>query len=169
MAKRSTFKRTLLLFSEENVENAEKLRTVLESESNGDVEVVDLVDIETTRNLTLEKELASCDCIVLVCSSKTNGLIDNEESSVFKAEGGIEVTFDGKIISNFLKENKDNIRSKIVPVSFVDLPKVLTTPGKRGHKGHICFSVPQGKVTERMLEGVMLETLIAMIRGKKTI
>lgn len=166
MAKRTSFKRVLLLYSEENIDNAEKLRTVLESESSGDVEVVDLVDIETTRNLSLEKELKNCDCIILICSSRTNELIDNEESVVFKAEGGIEVNFDGKIISQILKENRDNVRSKIIPVSFVDLPKLLTTSGKKSHKGHICFAVPQGKVTERMLEGVMLESLIAIIRGK---
>lgn len=163
MAKRTTFKRVLLLFTEENVNNADKLRTVLESESNGDVEVVDLVDIET-QNLQLEQELKNCDCIVLICSKRTTELIDNEQSLSFKVDGKIEVNFDGRAIHQYLK---DAARSKVIPVSFIDLPRVLHSPGRRLYRGHICFGIQKDKVTERMLEGDMLQSLIALIRGKK--
>lgn len=168
MAKRTTFKRVLLLFSEENANNADKLRTVLESEANGDVEVVDLVDIETRHELHLEKELKNSDCIVLICSPRTTELIDNEQSLIFKVDGGIEVNFDGKVVNKYLKDcGKDAIRSKVIPVSFIDLPRVLHSPGRKVYRGHICFGVQKDKVTEpRMLEGDMLHSLIALIRGK---
>lgn len=167
MAGRTTFKKVLLLFSEENTSNADKLRTVLESESNGDVEIVDLVDIET-RNLRFEQELKNCDCIVLICSPRTTELIDNEQSLIFKVNG-TEVSFDGGAINQYLKDcGKDAVRSKVIPVSFIDLPRVLHSPGRRLYKGHICFGIQKDQVTERMLEGDMLQSLIALIRGKNS-
>ena len=167
MAKRTTFKRVLILFSEENAVNADKLRTVLESESDGDADIVDLVDIET-RQYTLEKELKNCDCIILICSPRTTELIDNEQSLIFKTEGGIEVNFDGKTINQYLKAcGREAVRSKVIPVSFIDLPRVLHSPARKLYRGHICFGVQKDKVTERMLEGDMLQSLIALIRGKK--
>ncbi|XP_020917212.1 uncharacterized protein LOC110254547 isoform X2 [Exaiptasia diaphana] len=168
MAKRTTFKRVLLLFSEENLENADKLRTVIESESNGDADIVDLVDIQT-RRLNLENELESCDCIILISSPRTTELIDNEQSLIFKAEGGTEVNFDGKTINQYFQHCREKaIRSKVIPVSFIDLPRVLQSPcGRKLYRGHICFGIEKGKVTERMLEGDMLQSLIALIRGKR--
>jgi len=167
MAGRTTFKKVLLLFSEENTSNADKLRTVLESESNGDVEIVDLVDIETL-NLRFEQELKNCDCIVLICSPRTTELIDNEQSLIFKVNG-TEVSFDGGAINQYLKDcGKDAVRSKVIPVSFIDLPRVLHSPGRRLYKGHICFGIQKDQVTERMLEGDMLQSLIALIRGKNS-
>jgi len=95
-ARASTVKTTLLLFTKDQEENCEKLRTVLESESEGDISVVDLVDIGLG-GLSLEEQLRShCDCIVLICSPKATQLISDEESSIFVTKSGQEVNFDGK-------------------------------------------------------------------------
>lgn len=163
-----SIKRVLLLFTKEQAKNSEKLRTVLESESAGDVEVVDLVDIAVGKpRRTLEDELERCDCVVLLCSPRATELIDNEKSETFKVSSGHQVTFDGKRISEKLKDNNGNFRQRLVPVSFVELPAVLHTAARGCRKGAICFGVKQGKVTEKMLEGDVLQSLIAVIMGSK--
>lgn len=163
----SSVKRVLLLFTEERAKTSEKLRTVLESESAGDVEIVDLVDIAVGKpRRTLEDELERCDCVVLLCSSRATELIDNEKSETFKAPTGHQVNFDGKLISEKLKDSNGNVRNKLVPVSFVELPAVLHASARRcATKGAICFGVKKGKVTEKMLEGDVLQSLIAVILG----
>lgn len=166
----STVKTALLLFTKDQEENCEKLRTVLESESNGDICIVDLVDI-STRSLSLEEELQNgCDCIVLICSPQATELINNEESAVFRTKGGQKVKFDRKIISKVLKGSEGRLRwRKVIPVSFVELPSVLHGPGARRNDrcNAISFEIKQGEVTELMLEGDVLESLIDVIKKVK--
>lgn len=170
MAARASFvKTTLILFTEDQEENAEKLRTVLESECNGDVFVVDLVDISLC-GLSLEEEMRNgCDCVILICSPRSTQLINEEKSSVFVTRGGQEVKFDGKIISKVLKDNDGKLRRKIIPVSFVELPSVLHGAGTRREGRHsvISFEIKHGEVTELMLEGDVLESLIDVIKKVK--
>ncbi|EDO32772.1 predicted protein [Nematostella vectensis] len=167
MAKRTTLKRVVLLYTEDQADRAEKLRTVLESESDGDIEIRDLMDVEIGK-LSLEDELRGCDSIVLICSPLATELIDNENSSVFIAVNGRKVTFDGRVINKVFRDGNGNMRERLIPVSFVDLPKVWHASGRKGRKGPICFGAELGKLTERMLEGDVLQSLMAVIRGKKT-
>lgn len=163
-ARSSSDKTTLLLFTKDQEENAEKLRTVLESE--GEVFVLDLADI-TVRGLSLEDEIRTgCDCTVLICSSEATRLINEEESYVFVTKGGQEVNFDEKVISNVLKEDDGKLRRKIIPVSFVELPSVLYGAGTRrkDRQSAISFEINQGEVTEVMLEGDILQSLIDAIK-----
>lgn len=169
-ARTSSVKTTLLLFSKDQEENGEKLRTVLESESAGDICVVDLVDISLC-GLSLEEELRKrCDCIVLICSPTATQLINDEKSSVFVTKSGQEVNFDGKIISKVLKEHDGKLRRKIIPVSFVELPSVLhgAVARRKGRHSAISFEIKQGEVTEVMLEGDVLESLIDAIKKVNT-
>lgn len=169
-ARTSSVKTNLLLFTKDQEENCEKLRTVLESESDGDICVVDLVDIALC-GLSLEEELRRrCDCIVLICSPTATQLINDEKSSVFVTKSGQEVNFDGRIISKVLKENDGKLRRKLIPVSFVELPSVLHGGGTRrkGRHSAISFEIKQGEVTELMLEGDVLESLIDVIKKVKT-
>jgi len=166
-ARASTVKTTLLLFTKDQEENCQKLRTALESESEGDICVMDLVDV-ALRGLSLEEELRShCDCIVLICSSKATQLINDEESSIFVTKSGPEVNFDGKIISKVLKENDGKLRRKLIPVSFLELPSILhgAAAGQEGRPSAISFEIKQGEVTELMLEGGVLESLIDAIKN----
>lgn len=152
-------KTTLLLFTKDQEENAEKLRTVLESE--GEVFVLDLADI-AIRGLSLKDEIRTgCDCTVLICSSQATRLINEEESYVFVTKGGQEVNFDGKVISNVLKEDDGKLRRKIIPVS-----SVLHGAGTRrkDRQSAISFEINQGEVTEVMLEGDILQSLIDAIK-----
>ena len=169
-ARMSSVKTATLLFTKDQEENCEKLRTVLESESDGDICVVDLVDI-SVRGLSLEEQLRNgCDCIVLVCSSQATQLINDEESAVFKTKSGQKVKFDGKIISKVLKCSEGSLRRKVIPVFFVELPSVLHGPGGARRKDRynaISFEVKQGEVTELMLEGDVLESLIDVIKKAK--
>ena len=168
-ARTSTVKITLLLFTEDQEENCEKLRTVLESESEGDICVMDLVDI-ALRGLSLEEELRNhCDCIVLICSPRATQLINDEESWIFVTKSGQKVTFDGKIISKVLKENDGKLRRKLIPVSFVELPSILHGEAARqgGRPSAVSFEIQQGEVTELMLEGGVLESLIDAIKNVK--
>ena len=168
-ARKSTVKTTLLLFTKDQEENCEKLRTVLESESEGDICVMDLVDIGL-RDLSLEEELRSrCDCILLICSPRATQLINDEESSIFVSKGGQEVNFDGKIISMVLQENNGKLRRKLIPVSFVELPSILHRAETRrlGRPSAISFEIKQGEVTERILEGSVLQSLIDAIKKVK--
>ena len=81
-ARKSSVKTTMLLFTGDQQENCEKLRTVLESESRGYVQVVDLVGVALDV-LSLEKKLRNdCDCIVLICCARATKLINDEESGV---------------------------------------------------------------------------------------
>ena len=165
----ATVKTTLLLFTKDQEENCEKLRTVLESESEGDICVMDLVDIGQ-RGLSLEEELRSyCDCILLICSPRATQLINDEESSIFVTKSGQKVNFDGKMISKALQENNGKLRRKLIPVSFVELPSILHGAEKRreGRPSTISFEIKQGKVTELMLEGGVLESLIDAIKNVK--
>ncbi|XP_022779773.1 uncharacterized protein LOC111321218 [Stylophora pistillata] len=168
MASRTSFvKTTLILFTKDQEENAEKLRTVLESECNGEVFVVDLVDISLC-GLSLEDEMRQrCDCIVLICSSKATQLINEEKSSVFVTRGGQEAKFDGKVISKVLKDNDGKLRRKIIPVSFVELPSVLHGTRRDGRNSVISFEIKHGEVTEVMLEGDILQSLIDAIKKVK--
>ena len=164
----SIHKRVLLLFTAERVKTSEKLRRVLESNSNGEMEIVDLVDIAVGQpKRTLADELERCDRVLLLCSARSTELIDNENSETFEIPLGdrvVTVSFDGKLISDKLKDNNGNIRHKLVPVSFVELPEVLRSSTKRcATKGAICFGVKKGKVTEKMLEGDVMQSLIAVI------
>ena len=168
-ARKSTVKTTLLLFTKDQEENCEKLRTVLESESEGDICVMDLMDIGL-RGLSLEEELRSrCDCILLICSPRATQLINDEESSIFVSKGGQEVNFDGKIISMVLQENNGKLRHKLIPVSFVELPSILHGAETRrlGRPSAISFEIKQGEVTERILEGSVLQSLIDAIKKVK--
>jgi len=166
-ARASTVKTTLLLFTKDQEENCEKLRTVLESESEGDICVVDLADIGL-RGLSLEEELRShSDCIVLICSPKATKLISDEGLSIFVTKSGQEVNFDGKIISKVFKENDGKLRRKLIPVSFVELPSILHEAAARqeGCPSTVSFEIKQGDVTELMLEGSVLESLIDAIKN----
>ncbi|KAJ7321451.1 hypothetical protein OS493_035025 [Desmophyllum pertusum] len=167
----SAVKTIILLFTKDQEENCEKLRTVLESESNGDICVVDLVDISRC-GLSLEEELRRrCDCIVLICSPRATQLINDEKSCVFVTKTGQEVNFDGKIISKVLKDNDGRLRRKLIPVSFVELPSVLHGAGvtrRKARHSAISFEIKQGEVTELMLEGDVLESLIDVIKKVKT-
>ena len=167
-AKMSTVKITLLLFTKDQEENCEKLRTVLESESEGDICVMDLVDIGL-RGLALEELRSNCDCIVLICSPRATQLINDEESYIFVTKNGQKVTFDGKIISKVLKENDGKLRRKLIPVSFVELPSILHGAATRqeGRPSAVSFEIKQGEVTEVMLEGGVLESLIDAIKNVK--
>lgn len=168
-ARKSTVKTTLLLFTKDQEENCEKLRKVLESESEGDICVMDLVDIGL-RSLSLEEELRSrCDCILLICSPTATQLINEEESSIFVTKGGQEVNFDGKIISKVLQENNGKLRRKLIPVSFVELPSILheAETGRLGRPSAISFEIKQEEVTELMLEGSVLQSLIDVIKNVK--
>lgn len=168
-ARKSTVKTTLLLFTKDQEENCEKLRKVLESESEGDICVMDLVDIGL-RGLSLEEELRSrCDCILLICSPRATQLINEEESSIFVTKGGQEVNFDGKIISKVLQENNGKLRRKLIPVSFVELPSILheAETGRLGRPSAISFEIKQEEVTELMLEGSVLQSLIDVIKNVK--
>lgn len=168
-ARTSTVKTTLLLYTKDQEENCEKLRTVLESESEGDICVVDLVDI-ALRGLSLEEELRTrCDCIVLICSPTATQLINDEESSIYVTKSGQEVNFDGKIISKILKENDGKVRRKVIPVSFVELPSILhgADTRRKGRHSAVSFEIKQGEVTESMLEGGVLESLIDVIKKVK--
>ena len=163
-ARSSSDKTTLLLFTKDQEENAEKLRTVLESE--GEVFVLDLADI-AIRGLSLKDEIRTgCNCTVLICSSEATRLINEEESYVFVTKGGQEVNFDGKVISNVLKEDNGKLRRKIIPVSFVELPSVLHGAGTRrkDRQSAISFEINQGEITEVMLEGDILQSLIDAIK-----
>ena len=164
----SSVKTAILLFTEDQEENCEKLRTVLESESNGDICVKDLADI-CAGGLSLEEELCTrCDCIVLICCLRAAELINNEQLSVFTVKAGQEVTFDGRVINKVLKDNNNNLRRKLVPVSFVELPSVLHGPGRRKCRSSaISFEIKRDEITEQMLEGDVLESLIDVI--KKTL
>lgn len=165
-ARKSTVKTTLVLFTKDQEENCEKLRTVLESESEGDICVMDLVDIGL-RGLSLEEELRSrCDCILLICSPRATQLINDEESTIFVTKGGQEVNFEGKIISKVLQENNGKLRRKLIPVSFVELPSILHGAETRRPRA-ISFEIKQGEVTERMLEGSVLQSLIDAIKKVK--
>ena len=163
-AGRST-KRVLLLFTEDQGSNAEKLRTVLESEADGVIEVVDLVDISVA-NSSLAEELRKSDSTVLICSPSATELIDKEAVAVFKDDNEQEICFDGKIISEYLKDGNGNLKEKLIPVSFVQLPSVLRATRGRQGCSPVCFGVKQGKVTEKMLEGEVMGSLIAIIKGK---
>ncbi|KAJ7321449.1 hypothetical protein OS493_035023 [Desmophyllum pertusum] len=168
----SSVKTILLLFTKDQEENCEKLRTVLESESSGDICVVDLVDISLC-GLSLEEELRRrCDCIVLICFPRATQLINDEESSVFVTKTGQEVNFDGKVISKVLKDSNDgSLRRKLIPVSFVELPSVLNGAGvtrRKARHSAISFEIKQGEATELMLEGDVLESLIDVIKKVKT-
>ena len=106
-------KTAFLFFTKNQEENCEKLQAVLESESNGDICINDLVCHR------VEELRTGCDCIVLICSLRATELINKEESSVFIAKN---VKFDGKIISKIFKRSEESLRCKVVPVSFVELP-----------------------------------------------
>ena len=164
-ARMSTVKITLPLFTKDQEENCEKLRTVLESESEGDICVMDLVDIGL-RGLSLEEELRSnCDGIVLICSPRATQLINDEESYIFVTQNGQKVTFDGKIISKVLREKDGKLQSKLIPVSFVELHGAATR--QEGRPSTVSFEIKQGEVTEVMLEGGVLESLIDAIKNVK--
>ena len=91
-ARASSVKTALLLFTKDQEENCKKLRRVLESESEGDICVVDLVDVALS-GLSLEEELRGHDCIVLICSPRATQLINDEESSSFVTTSGQEGVF----------------------------------------------------------------------------
>lgn len=129
-ARMSSVKTAFLLFTEDQEENCEKLRTVLEYNSDGCICIVDLVDV---RGASLEEKLRDgCDCILLVCSSRAVQLINDEESSIFKTKSGHRVKFDEKIISKVLKCSDGRVRKKVIPVSFVELPSALHHNPEKG-------------------------------------
>ena len=163
-ARASSVKTALLLSTKDQEENCKKLRKVLESESEGYICVVDLVDVALS-GLSLEEELRGHDCIVLICSPRATQLINDEESSSFVTTSGQEVNFDGKIISKVLQENDGKLRRKLIPVSFVELPSILhgAARNQEGRPSAISFEIKQGEVTELMLEGGVLESLIDAI------
>lgn len=163
-------KRVLLLFAEDQARNADKLRTVLESESAGDVEVIDLADIAVANSpeQSFSQELQRCDRILLLCSPLATELIDKELSRAFEVDNGQRVCFDGKTISRSLKDSNGNLRDKVIPVSFAEIPAALLgASGKAGRaKGPICFGVKRKKpVSAKMLEGDVMSSLIAVIKG----
>ena len=173
-ARMSSVKTAFLLFTEDQEENCEKLRTVLEYNSDGCICIVDLVDVSrSVRGASLEEKLRDgCDCILLVCSSRAVQLINDEESSIFKTKSGHRVKFDGKIISNVLKCSDGRVRKKVIPVSFVELPSALhQNPGgrKKCRYNTISFEIKQGEVNEEMLEGDVLESLIDVIKKSKAL
>ena len=167
-ARMSSVKTAFLLFTEDQEENCEKLRTVLEYNSDGCICIVDLVDV---RGASLEEKLRDgCDCILLVCSSRAVQLINNEESSIFKTKSGHRVKFDGKIISKVLKCSDGRVRKKVIPVSFAELPSALhqnPEERKKCRYNTISFEIKQGEVNEEMLEGDVLESLIDVIKKAK--
>ena len=153
-ARMSSVKTAFLLFTEDQKENCEKLRTVLEYNSDGCICIVDLVDV---RGASLEEKLRDgCDCILLVCSSQAVQLINDEKS---------EGKFDGKIISKVLKCSDG--RKKVIPLSFVELPSALhqnPEERKKCRYNTISFEIKQGEVNEEMLEGDVLVSLIDVIK-----
>ena len=167
-ARMSSVKTAFLLFTEDQEENCEKLRTVLEYNSDGCICIVDLVDV---RGASLEEKLRDgCDCILLVCSSRAVQLINDEESSIFKTKSGHRVKFDGKIISKVLKCSDGRVRKKVIPVSFAELPSALhqnPEERKKCRYNTISFEIKQGEVNEEMLEGDVLESLIDVIKKAK--
>lgn len=167
-ARMSSVKTAFLLFTEDQEENCEKLRTVLEYNSDGCICIVDLVDV---RGASLEEKLRDgCDCILLVCSSRAVQLINDEESSIFKTKSGHRVKFDGKIISKVLKCSDGRVRKKVIPVSFVELPSALhqnPEERKKCRYNTISFEIKQGEVNEEMLEGDVLVSLIDAIKKAK--
>ena len=78
-----------------------------------------------------------------------------------------KVFFDGNIISKVLKENDGKLRRKLIPVSFVELPSILheAARNQEGRPSAISFEIKQGEVTEHMLEGGVLESLIDAIKN----
>ena len=163
-------KRVLLLFAEDQTRNADKLRTVLESESAGDVEVIDLADIAVANSpeQSLARELQRCHRVLLLCSPLATELIDKELSRAFEVDNGQRVCFDGKTISRSLKDGNGNLRDKAIPVSFTEIPAVLLGTSDMGGrcKGPICFGVKRKKpVSAKMLEGDVMSSLIAVIKG----
>ena len=167
-ARMSSVKTAFLLFTEDQEENCEKLRTVLEYNSDGCICIVDLVDV---RGSSLEEKLRDgCDCILLVCSSLAVQLINDEESSIFKTKSGHRVKFDGKIISKVLKCSDGRVRKKVIPVSFAELPSALhqnPEERKKCRYNTISFEIKQGEVNEEMLEGDVLVSLIDVIKKAK--
>ena len=164
----SSVKTAFLLFTEDQEENCEKLRTVLEYNSDGCICIVDLVDV---RGASLEEKLRDgCDCILLICSSRAVQLINDEESSIFKTKSGHRVKFDGKIISKVLKCSDGRVRKKVIPVSFVELPSALhqnPEERKKCRYNTTSFEIKQGEVNEEMLEGDVLFSLIDVIKKAK--
>ena len=167
-ARMSSVKTAFLLFTEDQEENCEKLRTVLEYNSDGCICIVDLVDV---RGASLEEKLRDgCDCILLVCSSRAVQLINDEESSIFKTKSGHRVKFDGKIISKVLKCSDGRVRKKVIPVSFVELPSAPhqnPEERKKCRYNTISFEIKQGEVNVEMLEGDVLFSLIDVIKKAK--
>ena len=167
-ARMSSVKTAFLLFTEDQEENCEKLRTVLEYNSDGCICIVDLVDV---RGASLEEKLRDgCDCILLVCSSRAVQLINDEECSIFKTKSGHRVKFDGKIISKVLKCSDGRVRKKVIPVSFAELPSALhqnPEERKKCRYNTISFEIKQGEVNEEMLEGDVLVSLIDAIKKAK--
>lgn len=167
-ARMSSVKTAFLLFTEDQEENCEKLRTVLEHNSDGCICIVDLVDV---RGASLEEKLRDgCDCILLVCSSRAVQLINDEESSIFKTKSGHRVKIDGKIISKVLKCSDGRVRKKVIPVSFAELPSALNQNPEERKKcryNTISFEIKQGEVNEEMLEGDVLVSLIDVIKKVK--
>lgn len=167
-ARMSSVKTAFLLFTEDQEENCEKLRTVLEYNSDGCICIVDLVDV---RGASLEEKLRDgCDCILLVCSSRAVQLINDEESAIFKTKSGHRVKFDGKIISKVLKCSDGRVRKKVIPVSFAELPSALhqnPEERKKCRYNTISFEIKQGEVNEEMLEGDVLVSLIDVIKKAK--
>lgn len=148
----NSVRRVFLLFAEDQVKNADKLRTVLESESAGDVEVIDLADIAVTNSPehSLLLELERSHHIILLCSPLATELIDKEIPGFFEVENGQKVCFDGKVISKSLKDGNGNLCNKIIPVSFVETPAILHGKEKSGNgKAPIIFGIKREKpVTE---------------------
>ena len=66
-----------------------------------------------------------------------------------------------------LKENDGKLRRKLIPVSFVELPSILQGAMARqeGRASTVSFEIKQGDVTELMLEGSVLESLIDAIQN----
>ena len=167
-ARMSSVKTAFLLFTEDQEENCEKLRTVLEYNSDGCICIVDLVDV---RGASLEEKLRDgCDSILLVCSSRAVQLINDEESSIFETKSRHRVKFDGKIINKVLKCSDGRVRKKVIPISFVELPSALhqnPEERKKCRYNTISFEIKQGEVNEEMLEGDVLVSLIDVIKKVK--
>lgn len=88
-ARMSSVKTAFLLFTEDQEENCEKLRTVLEYNSDGCICIVDLVDV---RGASLEEKLRDgCDCILLVVLRELYNWSTTKNLQFLKRKVGIEL------------------------------------------------------------------------------